>query len=184
MRYIIRVKEVTDLVSVVDDYELEPVKVLKYVMMIIIDTDNDELVKNMRVDDRVKAVTSNDYQTTMEHPLPPEVKDSLVLSPDKQEDYGTRTSTYIGTSYEYGPTYYGRLELLSSIDYDKNKDYHKYEPTKTGDGVDIYIIDGGINFENCASAKKAGVDILVSGTAVFKNNEGNVKKNIEILKNH
>ena len=45
-------------------------------------------------------------------------------------------------------------------------------------------IDGGINFENCASAKKAGVDILVSGTAVFKNNEGNVKKNIEILKNH
>ena len=45
-------------------------------------------------------------------------------------------------------------------------------------------IDGGINFENCASAKKAGADILVSGTAVFKNNEGNVKKNIEILKNH
>ena len=45
-------------------------------------------------------------------------------------------------------------------------------------------IDGGISFENCASAKKAGVDILVSGTAVFKNNEGNVKKNIEILKNH
>ena len=45
-------------------------------------------------------------------------------------------------------------------------------------------IDGGINFENCARAKAAGVDILVSGTTVFKSNEGNIKKNIEILKNH
>ena len=33
-------------------------------------------------------------------------------------------------------------------------------------------------------AKAAGVDILVSGTTVFKSNEGNIKKNIEILKNH
>ena len=45
-------------------------------------------------------------------------------------------------------------------------------------------IDGGINFDNAKIAKKAGVDILVSGTAVFKNNKGNIKKNIEILRNH
>ena len=45
-------------------------------------------------------------------------------------------------------------------------------------------IDGGINFENCARVKAAGVDILVSGATVFKSNEGNIKKNIEILKNH
>jgi len=45
-------------------------------------------------------------------------------------------------------------------------------------------IDGGINFDNAKIAKKAGVDILVSGTAIFKNNEGNIKKNIEILRNH
>ena len=44
-------------------------------------------------------------------------------------------------------------------------------------------IDGGINFENSKMAKEAGVDILVSGTAIFKNNEGNIKKNIEILRN-
>ena len=44
-------------------------------------------------------------------------------------------------------------------------------------------IDGGINFENCARVKAAGVDILVSGATVFKSNEGNIKKNIEILKN-
>jgi len=44
-------------------------------------------------------------------------------------------------------------------------------------------IDGGINFENAKSAINAGVDILVSGTTIFKSNEGNIKKNIEILKN-
>ena len=44
-------------------------------------------------------------------------------------------------------------------------------------------IDGGINFDNAKMAKKAGVDILVSGTTIFKNNEGNIKKNIETLRN-
>ena len=44
-------------------------------------------------------------------------------------------------------------------------------------------IDGGINFDNANMAKKAGVDILVSGTTIFKSNEGNIKKNIEMLKN-
>jgi len=43
-------------------------------------------------------------------------------------------------------------------------------------------IDGGINFENSKKAKKAGVDILVSGTTIFKGNEGNLKKNINLLK--
>ena len=44
-------------------------------------------------------------------------------------------------------------------------------------------VDGGINFENSKSIIKAGADILVSGTTIFKSNEGNIKKNIEILKN-
>ena len=43
-------------------------------------------------------------------------------------------------------------------------------------------IDGGINFENAKLAKNAGVDILVSGTTIFKENGGNLKKNIELLK--
>ena len=43
-------------------------------------------------------------------------------------------------------------------------------------------IDGGINFENAMMAKKAGVDILVSGTTIFKANGGNLKKNIQLLK--
>ena len=47
--------------------------------------------------------------------------------------------------------------------------------------VDIEI-DGGINFENCTLAKKAGANILVSGSTIFKENQGNLKKNIEILR--
>ena len=43
-------------------------------------------------------------------------------------------------------------------------------------------IDGGINFETSKIAVDAGVDILVSGTTVFKENNGDLKKNIKILK--
>ena len=43
-------------------------------------------------------------------------------------------------------------------------------------------IDGGINFENAKLAKKAGVDILVSGTTIFSENDGDLKKNIQLLK--
>ena len=49
--------------------------------------------------------------------------------------------------------------------------------------LDVQIeIDGGINFENSKIAKKAGVDILVSGSTIFKENKGNLKKNIQLLK--
>ena len=43
-------------------------------------------------------------------------------------------------------------------------------------------IDGGINFDNNKLAIEAGANILVSGTTVFKENNGNLKKNIDLLK--
>ena len=43
-------------------------------------------------------------------------------------------------------------------------------------------VDGGINFDNSKLVIKAGANILVSGTTVFKNNNGNIKKNIDTLK--
>tara|TARA_B110000037_G_scaffold55503_1_gene67938 strand:- start:1855 stop:2514 length:660 start_codon:yes stop_codon:yes gene_type:complete len=43
-------------------------------------------------------------------------------------------------------------------------------------------IDGGINFDNNKLAIEAGANILVSGTTVFKDNNGNIKKNIDLLK--
>ena len=43
-------------------------------------------------------------------------------------------------------------------------------------------IDGGINFENYKKAIDAGANILVSGTTIFKSNNGDIKKNINLLK--
>ena len=49
--------------------------------------------------------------------------------------------------------------------------------------VDVEI-DGGINFENCSKVKDAGANIIVSGSTIFKENKGDLKKNIEILRNN
>ena len=43
-------------------------------------------------------------------------------------------------------------------------------------------VDGGINFDNNKLAINAGANILVSGTTVFKENNGDIKKNINILR--
>ncbi len=49
--------------------------------------------------------------------------------------------------------------------------------------VDIEI-DGGINFNNSKKAKDYGANILVSGSTVFKEHNGNLKKNIQLLKSN
>ena len=63
---------------------------------------------------------------------------------------------------------------------EKTKKLKKIIESKSFD-VDIEI-DGGINFENCSLAKQAGANILVSGSTIFKENKGDLKKNIEILR--
>ena len=63
---------------------------------------------------------------------------------------------------------------------DKVKELKKIKDHKNLD-FDIEI-DGGINFDNNKLAIEAGANILVSGTTIFKNNDGNIKKNISLLK--
>ena len=66
-------------------------------------------------------------------------------------------------------------EVLDKIKELKNiKDRNQYE-------FNIEV-DGGINFTNSKKVLEAGADILVSGTTVFKENDGNIKTNIEKLK--
>ena len=45
-------------------------------------------------------------------------------------------------------------------------------------------IDGGINFQNSKSAKESGANVLVSGSTIFKENNGDLKKNIELLRSN
>tara|TARA_Y100001935_G_scaffold9639_1_gene7501 strand:+ start:301 stop:960 length:660 start_codon:yes stop_codon:yes gene_type:complete len=63
---------------------------------------------------------------------------------------------------------------------DKIKDLKKIQNEKKLN-FDIEI-DGGINFENSKKAIAAGANILVSGTTIFKSNNGDIKRNIELLK--
>jgi len=53
--------------------------------------------------------------------------------------------------------------------------------TKKGLKIDLEI-DGGINFENCKTAIDAGANVLVSGSTIFKKNNGDLKRNISLLR--
>jgi len=66
-------------------------------------------------------------------------------------------------------------EVLNKIrELRKLKDKNQYK---------FYIeVDGGINFSNSKIVLEAGADILVSGTTIFKENNGDIKNNIEKLK--
>ena len=70
---------------------------------------------------------------------------------------------------KFMPEVLDKIKELKKIQKDKNIDF------------DIEI-DGGINFENSKIAIEAGANILVSGTTVFKSNNGDIKKNIDTLK--
>ena len=67
------------------------------------------------------------------------------------------------------PEVVSKIKKLSEIKKNKNLNF------------DIEV-DGGINFENSKSVIEAGANILVSGTTIFKENSGDIKKNIETLK--
>ncbi len=70
---------------------------------------------------------------------------------------------------KFMPEVLDKIKKLKKIQDDKKLDF------------DIEI-DGGINFENSKMAIEAGANILVSGTTIFKSNNGDIKKNIELLK--
>ena len=67
------------------------------------------------------------------------------------------------------PDVINKIEKLKLIKNEKNLNF------------DIEV-DGGINFENSKSVIEAGANILVSGTTIFKSNNGDIKKNIDTLK--
>ena len=70
---------------------------------------------------------------------------------------------------KFMPEVLSKIKQLKKIQTEKNLNF------------DIEI-DGGINFDNSKDAIEAGANILVSGTTIFKSNNGDIKKNIELLK--
>ena len=102
--------------------------------------------------------------------LNPETKIDLVLN------YLSKVDLILIMSVNPG---FGGQKFMPEV-LDKIKKLKKIKDEKKLD-FDIEI-DGGINFDNNKLAIEAGANILVSGTSVFKNNDGNIKKNIDLLK--
>jgi len=102
--------------------------------------------------------------------LNPETKVEIVLDILDQIDMVLVMSVNPGFGgQKFMPNVLEKVRELKKIQEEKKLDF------------DIEI-DGGINFDNSKLAIKAGANILVSGTTIFKSNNGDIKKNIELLK--
>ena len=102
--------------------------------------------------------------------LNPESKIDLISNYLKEIDLVLIMSVNPGFGgQKFMPEVLNKVKKLKKIQSEKNINF------------DIEI-DGGINFDNCQSAIDAGANILVSGTTVFKSNNGDIKKNIDLLK--
>ena len=126
----------------------------------------------------------------------PEATEDLKLSINKIKDLKKKVGVSLNPKTEID----GIIEYLSEIDLvlimsvnpgfggqkfmpevlDKVKRLKTLQIEKK---LDFEIeIDGGINFDNSKKAIEAGANILVSGTTIFKSNNGDIKRNIELLK--
>ena len=102
--------------------------------------------------------------------LNPESKIDLILNNLEQIDLVLIMSVNPGFGgQKFMPEVLTKIKELKKIQNEKKLNF------------DIEI-DGGINFENSKIAIEAGANILVSGTTIFKSKNGDIKKNIELLK--
>ncbi len=104
--------------------------------------------------------------------LNPETKINIISDHLKEIDLILIMSVHPG---------FGGQKFMPEV-LDKIKELKKIKDEKELN-FDIEI-DGGINFDNSKLAIQAGANILVSGTTIFKNNDGNIKKNIDLLKSN
>ena len=84
---------------------------------------------------------------------------SVVTSPDRKSGRGQKFIPKV-------------LNKINDLNYVKSKENLKFD----------IEVDGGIDFNNSKLVIDAGANILVSGTTIFKNNNGDIKKNIETLR--
>ena len=118
--------------------------------------------------DSIKAIKNFNKKVGVS--LNPESKIELITEFLDQIDLVLIMSVNPGFGgQKFMPEVLDKIKQLKKIQQEKNLNF------------DIEI-DGGINFENCKIAIDAGANILVSGTTIFKSNDGDIKKNINLLK--
>ena len=102
--------------------------------------------------------------------LNPDTEIDVIINLLDQIDLVLIMSVFPGFGgQKFIPEVVKKIEELNKIKIEKNLNY--------------YIeVDGGINFSNSKIVLNAGANILVSGTTIFKENNGDIKKNIDSLK--
>ena len=102
--------------------------------------------------------------------LNPDTEIDVIINLLDQIDLVLIMSVFPGFGgQKFMPEVIKKIEELNKIKMEKDLKY------------DIEV-DGGINFSNSKIVLNAGANILVSGTTIFKENNGNIKKNIDSLK--
>ena len=118
--------------------------------------------------DSIKLIKSLDKKVGVS--LNPDTSIDLIKSNLDQIDLVLIMSVFPGFGgQKFMPEIVKKIEALNSM---RVKDNLKFK----------IEVDGGINFSNSKLVTDAGADILVSGTTIFKENNGDIKSNIEILR--
>ena len=126
----------------------------------------------------------------------PEATNDLSASIQKIKDLGKKVGVSLNpkTKISVIKNYLNKIDLVLIMSVNPGFGGQKFMPEvldkirelksiQKKQNIDFDIeIDGGINFENSKIAIEAGANILVSGTTIFKSNNGAIKKNIELLK--
>ena len=126
----------------------------------------------------------------------PEATENLQNSIDKIKEFKKKVGVSLNpeTKVDVIKNFLNKVDLVLIMSVNPGFGGQKFMPevlNKIKELVDIrekdklsfdIEIDGGINFDNSKLAIKAGANILVSGTTIFKSNDGNIKKNIDLLR--
>ena len=126
----------------------------------------------------------------------PEATEDLSASIAKIKDLGKKVGVSLNpeTKVDVIKNYLNQIDLVLIMSVNPGFGGQKFMPEvldkikelkniQKKHNIDFDIeIDGGINFENSKIAIEAGANILVSGTTIFKSNNGDIKKNIDLLK--
>ena len=126
----------------------------------------------------------------------PEATDDLSSSIKKIKDLGKKVGVSLNpeTNVSVIKDHLNQIDLVLIMSVNPGFGGQKFMPEvldkikelkniQREQNIDFDIeIDGGINFENSKIAIEAGANILVSGTTIFKSNNGDIKKNIDLLK--
>ena len=126
----------------------------------------------------------------------PEATEDLAASISKIKELGKKAGVSLNpeTEVDVIKNYLSQIDLVLIMSVNPGFGGQKFMPEvldkirelkniQKRQNIDFDIeIDGGINFENSKIAIKAGANILVSGTTIFKSNNGDIKKNIDLLK--